>query len=357
MRVVHNTNDIHPLLPYDRTSISHLVGFFSTAFGLRPGVDPSNQTWVVKEAFTLLALLGGLLMLVPLGALLLRTPLFRGLAHPVPPPLPAPGRSGLVLFWTTFAATALLACFLFMPMVRATATVFPAASAAQQTWWFPQRINNGVLLWAILNGTIGLAISWLTYRFFGRRHGTTREMLGLGSSPRELGLTLVLALTIAGAFSVLLFASYAVFHTDFRFLFVSAPASFPRKMLLVALEYIPLFLVFYLANSIRVNSASRFDGQREWVSLLVMGLGNSVGLALILAIQYVSLALTGTVYWTAEWLYANLLFGIVPMMFLLPLYNRWFFRLTGRVYLGALVTCVVFIMMMLTSNVCYIPIR
>lgn len=73
--------------------------------------------------------------------------------------------------------------------------------------------------------------------------------------------------------------------------------------------------------------------------MLIGGLGNSVGLALILSIQYASFALTGAVYWTAEWLFANLLFGIIPMMFMLPYFNRYFFRLTGRVYLGAMVTC------------------
>jgi len=53
----------------------------------------------------------------------------------------------------------------------------------------------------------------------------------------------------------------------------------------------------------------------------------------------------------------DLLFGVIPMMFILPYFNRFFFRMTGRVYLGPMVTCLVFIMMMLTSNVCYIPLR
>ena len=73
--------------------------------------------------------------------------------------------------------------------------------------------------------------------------------------------------------------------------------------------------------------------------------------------QLASFASAGTVYWTAEWRFANLLVGIIPMMFLLPLYARRFFRLTGCVYLGLMVTCLVFMMMMLTSNVCYIPLR
>jgi len=357
MRVVYNTNNIHPLLPYDGRSVAHMVNFFTTVFAMKAAMPATSQRWWLKELFTLMALVGGLMSLVPFAGLLLRTSYFGALVKPAPPALPKPGTAGTVVFWTTFVVGALLACFLFIPMVQATFTVFPAASASQQTWWFPQRINNAVLLWAVANGAIGLLLFWLTYRFFGRKRGVRPEMFGLQTSARELGRTLLLALAVAGGFFVLLFAAYGAFHTDFRFLFVSAPASFPRRMVLVALMYLPLFFVFYFANSVRVNSASRFEHQPEWRSQLIMGLGNSVGLVLILAIQYASFAMTGTVYWTAEWLFANLLFGIIPMMFLLPYYNRWFFHLTGRVYLGPMVTCLVFVMMMLTSNVCYIPLR
>ena len=52
---------------------------------------------------------------------------------------------------------------------------------------------------------------------------------------------------------------------------------------------------------------------------------------LILLIQYSCFAATGTIYWKDEWLYVNLLFGVIPMMFVLPYFNRAFFRMTGRV--------------------------
>lgn len=355
LRVVHNTPNIHPLLPYDPRSVAHMVDFFTGVFGMDPAIESSNQTWYVKEAFTLVALVGAFLFLVPFARLLLRIPYFRALAAPLPSALPRPSRSGRVIFWMTFAFSALVACFSFVPLVRATFVLFPAASTAQQTWWFPQRINNAVLLWAVANGSLGFLLYWLTYRFHGRKNGVKPEMLGLRIGARELWKTAVLSVAVFAAFYGLLFAAYGVFHTDFRFLFVAAAASFPPKMLIVFLEYVPFFLVFYLANSIRVNSASRFEGQREWSGMLLMGIANSIGLALILAIQYGWFFATGTVFWTAEWLFANMLFGVIPMMFALPYFNRYFFRLTGRVYLGAFVTCLVFILMMLTNNVCYIP--
>lgn len=355
LRVVHNTRNIHPMLPYDRTHIGNVINYFTTVFDMKPSQPGSSQIWPLKELFTLLSLVGAFLFLVPFTSLLLRLPAFASLAQPVPPQLPAPSRNGKILFWVLFCGSAVAACFLFIPLAKVTAVLFPQASARIPTWWFPQRINNAILLWAIANGLIGLVTFFLTYQLHGKKNGVTPDMWGIRLPWKELAKTFMLALCVFASFYALLFASYGAFHTDFRFIFVSAAASFPKRMLLVALEYLPAFFIFYLANSIRVNSGSRFDGQKEWLNMLVNGFGNSVGLMMILAIQYSCFASTGTIYWKQEWLYVNLLLGVIPMMFLLPYLNRYFFRLTGTVYLGPMITCMIFVMMMLTSNVCYIP--
>jgi hypothetical protein len=99
----------------------------------------------------------------------------------------------------------------------------------------------------------------------------------------------------------------------------------------------------------------RAEGDPEWKSMLVSGIANSLGLFLIVLVQYVTFALTGTVYWTDGWLYVNLLFAVVPMMFVLPYFNRYFFRVTGRIYLGPMVTCLIFIMVLISNTVFYLP--
>jgi hypothetical protein len=126
-------------------------------------------------------------------------------------------------------------------------------------------------------------------------------------------------------------------------------------MLLLLGMYAPFFLPFFLSNSFRVNGSMRFEGEAEWKSLLLAGIANSAGLLLIVIVQYASMAMTGTVYWTEGWLYVNLLFGVVPMMFVLPYFNRYFFRLTGRAYLGPITTCLIFVMILLSNTVCYLP--
>jgi hypothetical protein len=210
------------------------------------------------------------------------------------------------------------------------------------------------MLWAVLNGTLGFLMFWLAYRYFGRAKGITPEYWGIRTTPGELGRTLVLALVLFFGFFFILFTVYYFFHVDYRFLFMGVRVFQPELLLLLAM-YVPFFFIFFLSNSLRINAGMRFAGQPEWRSMLLGGIANSLGLMLIVVVQYVTFALTGTVYWTDGWLYVNLLFGVVPMMFVLPYFNRYFFRMTGRIYLGPMVTCLIFVMILITNTVIYLP--
>ena len=152
-----------------------------------------------------------------------------------------------------------------------------------------------------------------------------------------------------------LYLNYFLFHVDYRFWFMGIRI-FQPEMLLILIMYFPLFFIFFFSNSLRVNGAMRFKDQPEWLSMFIAGIGNSLGLILIIIIQYTWFATTGEVYWTTNWLYINLLFGVVPMMFALPYFNRYFFYMTGSIYLGPIVTCLVFIMILSSNTVSYIPI-
>ena len=356
-RIVHNTSGIHPLLPYDDRFVANVLDFFDRTLQAPSPLPPEDQGWKFREAATTISLVGGLLFVIPCAGLLMSLPFFAAVRQPTPPALPAPSPSGRKLTWCLFFFGALVAAVLFMPLSMATFTVFPEASSVKQTWWFPQRINNALLLWALANGTIALTLFWGAYRFHGRHHGVKPSMWGLKLNAKAASLTALLAFTVVGLFYALLFACYTLFHADFRCLFVAASTAFPPKMLIVALEYIPLFFVFYFANSLRVNGGSRHEGASAWRSGLFNAFGNTLGLILVLALQYLHLGATEQPFWTDGWLYVNLLFGVIPMMFLLPWLHRIFFNLSGQTWLGPLITCPLFVMMMLTSNVCYIPLK
>lgn len=354
LRVVHNERVLHPFQPYMAEDIANQIEFFEQVFGWNSDRDLQDQTWLWKEILGVVALVAGLAALVPMGQLLLQTRWFAPLVHAVPPPLSRPVGKGRVLFWTTFATGALIACFSYIPMAEFSQKVFVAASTRQLTWFFPQRMNNAVMLWALLNGTVGFLLFWLSYRYFGRHHGNSPDLWGVATNRGELLRTVCAALLLFVAFFLILFTVYYFLHVDYRFLFMGVRVFQPELLVLLAM-YVPFFFVFFLSNSLRINGGMRFSGQPEWRSMLLGGVANSLGLILIVIVQYTTYAITGTVYWTDGWLYVNLLFGVVPMMFVLPYFNRYFFRMTGRVYLGPMVTCLVFIMILISNTVIYLP--
>ncbi len=353
-RVVHNERVLHPFQPYMVEAMANQIEYFEHVFGMESGLSSRDQVWYWKEFLSLVSLVCAVALLVPLGRALLRLPPFASLAKPLPLPLPRPAGRGRVLFWSFFAIGALIACFSYIPMAELSQVLFVKASNREITWFFPQRMNNAVMMWAVLNGLVGFLMFWLSWRFHGRQHGVTPEMWGVQISRNELLRTFLLALTLFAIYYLLLFVLYWLFHADYRFLFMGVRPFRPVELMLL-MVYAPFFFLFFLSNSLRVNGAMRTQGQPEWQGMLLGGIGNSLGLLLIVIVQYVTFWWTGTVYWTDGWLYVNLLFAVVPMMFVLPYFNRFFFRMTGRIYLGPMVTCLVFIMILLTNTVVYLP--
>jgi hypothetical protein len=345
---------IHPFQPYVIEATANQLDFWERVFQLDSGLSSGDQIWYWKEILGLIALGAALFGLVPLAQVLLRLPVFGPLVHPVPPALPKPGNGGRVLFWILFALGAVIACVTYIPLSELSQKIFVAASNREPTWFFPQRMNNAVMLWAVLNGLAGFLLFFLGYRLAGRKQGVRPEMWGARIGLGELGRTCALAAVLFLAYYALLFTVYYVFHVDYRFLFMGVRVFQPEMLLLLGM-YLPFFLVFFLSNSFRMNGSMRIEGQAEWKSLLLGGIANSAGLLLIVIVQYAALAATATVYWTEGWLYVNLLFAVVPMMFVLPYFNRYFFRMTGRTYLGPITTCLIFVMILLTNTVCYLP--
>ena len=355
LRVVHNERVLHPFQPYSVEAVAHQLEYFEKVFGLAGGLSSRDQVWFWKELLTLASLVAAFVALVPLAQILLANiSWFQVLVHPLPAPQPKPQGRGRVLFWVLLVTGALVACFSYIPLTELSQKLFVAASGREQTWFFPQRMNNGVMLWALLNGLVGFLLFYLGYRWQGRANGAGPALWGVQTNWRELVRTALLALTLFLGFFLQLFAVYYFFHVDYRFVFIGVRV-FQPAVLLLWLMYAPAFFVFFLSNSLRVNGAMRLAGQPEWQSLLVAGLGNSLGLLLIVVVQYLVFALNGTVYWTDGWLYINLLFAVVPIMFVLPYFNRYFFRLTGRIYLGPMTMCLVFIVILLSNTVCYTP--
>ena len=176
----------------------------------------------------------------------------------------------------------------------------------------------------------------------------------LTGEKREFVKTVLLAITIFFLYFMILNTIYYLFHVDYRFVFLGVRIFRPITLVLIPM-YVPLFFIFFLSNSIRVNSAMRFKNNKSLKNIFLSAFATCSGLILILIIQYLTLWITGRVFWTKGWLFVNLLFAVVPIMFILPFFQRHFFLLTGKVYLGAITMSLIFIMILLSNTVCYFP--
>jgi len=356
LRIIFNEELLHPFQPYNKKATFNQINYFDEVFGFPNKIDPNNQIWQFKELLTLISTVVSLLMLVPLTRILLQFSFFKGIIKSIPDPLPEQSNKSRLVFWIIFFISASIACLTFIPMVDIAKVLFVDATNRELTWFFPQRMNNSVMLWAAFNGAIGIIIFLLSFYLFGKHHGVNKKSWGIQISYTELTKTLFLGIIVFILYYFILFLTYYLFHVDYRFWFMGVRI-FQPEMLLVLLMYTPLFFIFFFSNSLRVNGSMRFENQVEWKSMLLAGFANSLGLIMIIIIQYSTYAMSGTVFWTTNWLSVNLLFGIVPMMFILPYFNRIFFNMTGRVYLGPIITCLIFIMILSTNTVVYLPIK
>jgi hypothetical protein len=140
------------------------ISFFEIAMDFRSTtLLASDQVWQIKEVFTSISLIAALAMLVPITKLLYQIPFFkRGLDQPRIDTTKRDLASKLNLI-IVFIITATFAALTYLPSAKLTLTLFPEASRSVNTWFFPQRMTNAVMVWAVISGLFAL-IAWLVNR-------------------------------------------------------------------------------------------------------------------------------------------------------------------------------------------------
>ena len=196
LRVIFNEPVLHPFQPYNFEATSNQLDYFEKVFGAPKYINSVNQIWHWKEIFTLLNMVLALIMLIPLTKLLLSFNFFSSISKNIPAPLNTPKRAGKIIFWSIFFISALIACVTFIPMVEVAKVLFEDAANRKLTWFFPQRMNNPVMLWAAFNGALGIIIFYLSYKLFGKKNGVSSESWGLKINKNDFFKTVILAFVI-----------------------------------------------------------------------------------------------------------------------------------------------------------------
>ena len=371
----------HPGDHLSTAAIGDAVEWFQMTLEGGNDKSPGDQTWYWKEFGTLVALIGMVVTLFPIGGLLLETEFFKELAEPMPEskaiPMKGLGR------WGAYLLVAFIPIVNYYWFQNESSDWFGLDVA----WNTPQSITTGIMTWAVGNGVIALILFLLWHYVFNVRLATTSEkpaegegevaaasgkwwslfinyglLWDTGVNFRKIGKSLLLAILVVLHAYLLLALSGFFFKTDFRFWVIAVKLMTPLH-LRIFLYYVLFFAFFFLVSSMVLHGQMRqTDAEGNPVTFrraALVNLGLMIGGFIVLILfQYIPL-LTGSqmpLHATEQ----SQLLTIVAWQFLgllaiVALVTTYFFRKTGHIYVGAFINAMLITWIIVASQAIHHP--
>ncbi|CAN7343100.1 alpha/beta fold hydrolase [Bradyrhizobium sp. LjRoot220] len=276
-RVLYTPAITHPAEHISHEAIGYSLDWFAKTLKGGAPLPAGDQIWFRKEIGTLIALLGFVVLLIGAFDALLEAKMYSRLRLPeiadgtMPAHSAADGRR-----WTTaFILTAFIPALTYYPAL-ALAGTFVKPSA-----WLPQGITNQIMVWAVINALITLALM----RFAPKR----ARRAGI------VGQSVVIALaTVAIGYAALWLADLA-FKIDFRFWIVALKLMSARQALMFLIYLVPFTAFFVIALHVLHRNFSTMAAGRASLYLSNI-LALTLGFIVLLALQYGTLWLTGKLF-------------------------------------------------------------
>lgn len=340
----------HPGLTFSPDAIGDAVTWMQqTLTGVSP-YPAGQQMWAWDELGTFLALVGIILLIFPVGALLLRTPFFAGLARPAPRPRPIRGMSwwvGVVIL----VATGVLSFYQFQVWGN---QLLPASAL------FPQTITTGIMAWAVGGGVIGLALLLLWHVGTNRRQGGRLANYGVTGEDNTLewamiGTSLLYAVAVLVALYLAVWFLNWAFNTDARIWIFNVKIVTPVHARII-LSYVVPFAFYFLVLSTALHGQLRsttlsVGGEiAKNVAILV------IGFVLFLVVEYTPLVRGGQLVTADQPLLSIVAYQFVPVYIIIGAISTYFFYKTGRIYAGAFLNALFITALIVTSTATQYPV-
>ncbi len=334
-RKLYQPSTIHPRVHFSRQAIGNAIEWMQTTLKGGNNLPPSNQIWYWKEFGTLIALIGMVLLLFPVGRCLMRTPFFDELNETPAERKPTSGWG----WWVGAVITILLPLPLYV-----LAWAFNGKGIAKKSWLWRQEITTTIMFWAVAVGAISLVLFLLWHFIANKKKGGGLVNYGFAwkeHAGRKLWKSILLAIVVVfWAYLSLAFSDWA-FKTDFRiWVFAVKPMSVLHfKMFLT---YLIPFAFYFLISGLVLHGELRrgrrdgsdLTGWREMLINIVLMIG---GYFLFLFIMYMPLFNGGTLAIPDLHLASIVMFQFLPIFTIVALVSTYFFRQTGHVFVGSFI--------------------
>jgi dienelactone hydrolase len=322
-------------------------------------IASDRQIWQIKEGATLIAMVACLASLLPLGLVLLRTKFFRPVLST------SSGRYACSLkSYLKLAALNGALMWLYLPLIFVLFGVHIYLVRIDNA--FPMMMVNGIAWWFVWINIIGFFCFRFWFKRRSRETGLTLADLGLSYREDRFALNTVLigkTVLIAGMLFIFALLSETIlerlFIVDFRFIFPFASDLTPYRARLW-LVYFPWMLVGFLLMGIFIHGQLRRPPKQTWLKTFATAsvsntLALIVPLILLLMVQYIPLFTTGFIPFSGPGgmfiAFLHNLMHIVMVLILVTPISAWFYQITGKIYLGAVLNAALVTWMFVSSQV------
>ena len=293
-RVLYNPPTTHPGMEFAKSGTAAYVDFFYDAFGVPAGRDyiaPEKQTCWWMVAFSFIGMLGMLAMIFPVFELLLCIPLFASLKEKVDgAALPSIRNwKESVPMLVMMVGLSIFGALSYFPMFTEGATQLPPTTLLPLS----SNFMNQTTFWVMIMAAVTCGAVIVIYLIKKLLYGKNAE--GLPVNPFACADTtlrkLLLSLLFAGFFYMVMYipvvVARMVFKVDLRLSMVQFTYYRPERIFII-LRYSALFLPYFLMNAILVAN-TRYSDLPDWASTAIVSVGNALGLAILMIVQYTAL--------------------------------------------------------------------
>ena len=338
-RVIYQPKMTHPQVHFSGECVGYGIQFFEDAFGAPNPIPASNQVWQIKTALNAIGLAFIFVFLLAFVVMMLDTSYFGELKYKeIVQPAEVTATAGKLWFWISMLISALFSAASFLWVIN---NVY-----SKTTMYFSQTGPLTMGVWSAICGVFTIVLLAVYYFAYGKKNGFAIKNSGVCISLRKLGKTIVLAVLATALALLILFFVDFFFLTDYR-LWVLTLKAFEADKAVLALKYLPFFLLFYVVNSVSLNCFNYNTIGKKFNILLVSAL-NILGPVGFIAVQYGTFFSTGFLKWYASegqrisgiWLYP-----VVVYLFFAPILSRFVYKRTKNPYIFAIITAIMIAIM------------
>jgi len=347
-RMLNTPTQIHSWHVLSPTSTGYIVSFLQDTLDAPNKLPASNQTAFLCELFKTLGLASMFVFIVYFVIVLVedKNSTFACLAAETEvKPLEKPKGAGMAWFWAGIIIVGIVSYFTLFPLA-----VYCNSNASK---FLPIVQARALGYWGMISGALTLLLCFLNYKFYGKKNGFDLKERGVILEKSKIGKTILLSLAAVAAGYVWVYIADYFFHSDFRFWTLAARA-FESDKALYTLRFIPLFLLYYIPNSIATN-CFRYNklGGKDWVNTLIVSVTNALGILAVLFMQYSTFVITGYSKWhdngsiksAIGWSYA-----VVAVLIITPIIGRKIYKKTNNPYLAGIINGILVAILSCTST-------